>query len=100
MPAHARLPDPPDAPGLAARVLAAGMLALGRFPLGALRGMGAVLGVVVFAASAAYRRKVLANLARAGLTQPLMAWRAAAGAGRTLLELPWLWSRPPDALAD
>lgn len=76
------------------------MLALGHLPLGALRAMGAVLGVVVFAASAAYRRKVLANLARAGLTQPSMAWRAAAGAGRTILELPWLWSRSPDALAD
>ena len=100
MPANARSSDPPDAPGFAASALAAVFLALGRLPLGALRGIGAALGVLVFLASAAYRRKLLSNLARAGLPGRRMAWRAAAGAGRTMLELSWLWARPPAALAD
>jgi KDO2-lipid IV(A) lauroyltransferase len=100
MPANATPADPTDASSAAARALAAGFLALGRLPLPLLRGAGAVLGVLVFALSAGYRRKMLANLARAGLADRQMAWRAAAGAGRTVLELPWLWSRSPAELAD
>ncbi|MFP5413296.1 MAG: lysophospholipid acyltransferase family protein, partial [Gammaproteobacteria bacterium] len=56
-------------------------------------------GVLVFAASGAYRRKIVANLRRAGHPGLAPALRAAAGAGRTVFELPWIWGRPPEALA-
>ncbi|MCM5571659.1 lysophospholipid acyltransferase family protein [Burkholderiaceae bacterium FT117] len=89
----------PAADGAAARLLAAGFGLLGRLPLGALRALGAVAGLLVFAASGAYRRKLVANLRRAGYPGSGPALRAAAGAGRMALELPWIWRRPPAALA-
>jgi len=101
MPAHLPQTDrSPAEPGTAARALAAGVLTVGRLPLALLRGAGAVLGILVFAGSAGYRRKVLANLARAGLHGAGPAWRAALGAGVMVLELPWLWSRGPAALTE
>jgi Kdo2-lipid IVA lauroyltransferase/acyltransferase len=72
---------------------------LGALPLPLLRAGGALLGIVVMLCSGGYRRKLLANLRRAGLGGPVWALRAAAGAGQTVLELPWVWSRPPAQLA-
>lgn len=85
--------------GFGARALAGVFQALGRLPLPVLRGIGALAGVLVFAASGAYRRKIVANLRRAGHPGLAPALRAAAGAGRTVFELPWIWGRPPEALA-
>ena len=82
-----------------ARALAGVFRALGRLPLPVLRALGALAGVAVFAASGAYRRKIVSNLERAGLPGAGPALRAAAGAGRTVFELPWIWGRPPEALA-
>ncbi len=70
----------------------------GRLPLALLRAIGALLGVIVAAVSGSYRRKLVANLRRAGY--PGLAWllRASAAAGRMTLELPWIWTRPSSAL--
>ena len=95
--AEAEAPAQPE--GLGARVLAGAFRALGRLPLPVLRAIGALAGVLVFAASGAYRRKIVANLRRAGHPGLAPALRAAAGAGRTVFELPWIWGRPPEALA-
>ncbi|HPA92021.1 MAG TPA: lysophospholipid acyltransferase family protein [Quisquiliibacterium sp.] len=70
---------------------------LGRLPLPLLQAAGAVLGCAVFVLSGAYRRKVLANLAAAGLPHTL-AWSCAAHAGRMVGELPWIWFRPRDQI--
>jgi KDO2-lipid IV(A) lauroyltransferase len=89
----------PHADGPGARALAAVFRAAGRLPLSVLRSLGAVLGVLVMLVSAGYRRKLVSNLSIAGYPGARWALRAAAGAGRMALELPWIWSRPPSALA-
>jgi KDO2-lipid IV(A) lauroyltransferase len=63
---------------------------LSRLPLALLHALGALLGWVVYLASAAYRSRFKANVAQAGL--PWAAARPAiAAAGRMAAELPWLW---------
>jgi KDO2-lipid IV(A) lauroyltransferase len=62
-------------------------------PLPLLQALGAVLGVLVFLASTGYRRKLLDNLAVAGLPRALR-WSCARHAGRMVGELPWVWFRP------
>ncbi len=63
---------------------------LSRLPLAVLHALGAVLGWIVYLASATYRRRFHANVAQAGI-----AWTdarpAIAAAGRMAAELPWLW---------
>jgi KDO2-lipid IV(A) lauroyltransferase len=67
---------------------------LAKLPLRVLHGVGASLGWLTYWASASYRHRYQANVQIAGL-----AWRAArggiAGAGRMMMEIPWLWMRPP-----
>jgi Kdo2-lipid IVA lauroyltransferase/acyltransferase len=65
---------------------------LSRLPLSALHALGALLGVLVYALSTRNRRITQQNIATAGLT--VSPWRVMAHAGRTLMELPWLWLRP------
>ena len=63
---------------------------LSRLPLALLHALGAILGWIVYFASATYRRRFKANVAQAGL--PWAATRPAiAAAGRMAAELPWLW---------
>ena len=64
------------------------------FPLWLLHVMGAAMGWAAFAASPTYRRRFMANLARAGYS--LGAVHAAVGhAGRMVAELPRLWLGAP-----
>ncbi|MEJ6007432.1 lysophospholipid acyltransferase family protein [Paucibacter sp. AS339] len=66
---------------------------LSKLPLRVLHGIGAGLGWLTYWSSGSYRRRYLANVKIAGL-----AWSAArggiAGAGRMMMEIPWLWMRP------
>jgi Kdo2-lipid IVA lauroyltransferase/acyltransferase len=67
---------------------------LSRLPLWALHRLGGWVGWLTYAASPTYRRRIQANAAKAGI--PPLQWRpAVAQAGRALLELPFLWLRPP-----
>lgn len=91
--------QPPDPGGASARALAALFGIAAHLPLGMLRAIGAAFGVIVLAASGGYRRKLTENLRRAGYPGLRWALRAAAGAGRTVFELPWIWGRPPSVLA-
>ena len=69
---------------------------LSRRPLWLLHALGAGLGWLTWALSPTYRRRFAANAALAGA--PADAARRAVGeAGRMILELPYLWLRPPDA---
>jgi KDO2-lipid IV(A) lauroyltransferase len=65
-------------------------------PLPLLHGVGAVLGWVAYWGSPTYRRRLRANVAQAGLPWA-QARPAVASAGRMVAELPWLWSRGPEA---
>lgn len=63
---------------------------LSRLPLALLHALGAVLGWIVYLASATYRRRFRANVTQSGI--PWAAARPAlAAAGRMSAELPWLW---------
>ena len=72
---------------------------IGRLPLGALRGLGAVLGLAALAASGSYRRKLRCNLRQAGYQDLSVCLAAAVEAGRTLGELAWVWCRPVAVVA-
>lgn len=67
---------------------------LSRWPLWLLHSLGAAAGWASYALSPSYRHRFRANAALAGAGAPQ--WRpAVAEAGRLLLELPYLWMRPP-----
>jgi len=66
---------------------------LSRLPLSWLHALGGVLGRLIYRFSAPYRRHLDANLAQAGYGEGLRN-AVAAEAGRTLMELPWVWLRP------
>src|SRR5262245_26412709 len=65
-----------------------------KFPLPWLHALGGLLGWLTYALSPTYRRRMAANAAQAGLARAQ--WRpAVASAGRMVMELPYLWMRPP-----
>jgi Kdo2-lipid IVA lauroyltransferase/acyltransferase len=67
---------------------------LARFPLAILHALGAFLGWAAYGLSPTYRRRMAANAAQAGLSAGQ--WKpAVASAGRMVMELPYLWMRPP-----
>lgn len=70
-----------------------------RLPLGLARALGAVAGLVAWAGSPGYRRKLRENLRRAGFAGIRASVRAAIEAGRMAGELPYIWLRPPEAIA-
>ena len=69
---------------------------LARWPLWLMHGLGACLGWLTYAASPSYRKRFLANAALAGVSRR-QTRGAIAEAGRMLMELPFLWLRPPDS---
>lgn len=81
------------------RLLVAFARAWAGLPLGLARTVGAVAGLIAFAASPGYRMKLTANLARAGFAGLGPALRAALEAGRMAGELPFIWLRPTAAVA-
>jgi KDO2-lipid IV(A) lauroyltransferase len=69
---------------------------LAHWPLWLLQWLGGAVGWLTYAASPTYRRHFLANAQLAGL-QPRQVRGAIAQAGRLMLELPYLWMRPPES---
>ena len=67
---------------------------LSRCPLRALHALGALLGWLTWAASPTYRRRLRANADQAGISAAERR-AAVASAGRMVMELPFLWMRPP-----
>lgn len=70
---------------------------LSLFPLPFLHGLGAALGWLIYLASPSYRRRMRDNMARAGYGQHLSA--AVAEAGKSVLELPFIWCAPAERVA-
>ena len=74
------------------------MRLFGAMPLGLMRWLGSGLGLLVYVASAAYRRKIRDNLRTAGFDSRATRLAAAREAGRALAELPFIWIRSQDEL--
>ena len=70
-----------------------------RLPLWLLHLAGSSLGVIVYRASRAYRRRVDANLVQAGYSDAATRSAAIREAGKAITELPAVWLRAPDAVA-
>ena len=66
---------------------------LSRLPLPMMHALGAASGWVVYACSPAYRRRMKVHLERAGFRNERH--RAIAEAGKSLLELPFIWCGDP-----
>ena len=67
---------------------------LSRRPLWLLHTLGAGVGWLSYGLSPSYRRRFAAQARQAGLA-PAVARQAVAEAGRMVMELPFLWLRPP-----
>lgn len=65
-----------------------------RLPLAVLHALGTFMGWVTYGLSPTYRRRMADNAEQAGLSSEQ--WKPAiASAGRMVMELPFLWARPP-----
>ena len=73
---------------------------MARLPLGALQGIGAVVGRVIYRRSGSYRRCFDSNLAQAmGAAEAArMSAQAQREAGKAIAELPWLWLQPRETI--
>lgn len=72
---------------------------LSYLPLPLLHGLGALLGRIIYWSSASYARRMRENLRAAGLHDDDSSYGALLGqaiteAGKSVLELPWVWCRP------
>jgi len=67
------------------------------FPLPVLHGLGALLGRLIYALSPSYRRRLRSNITQAGFAAHLPA--AIAEAGKSVLELPFIWCARPERVA-
>jgi KDO2-lipid IV(A) lauroyltransferase len=63
-------------------------------PLRIVQALGVTLARVAFALSTRERNRLDQNLRHAGYDDPGLRGAAIAEAGKTLLEMPWLWTRP------
>jgi KDO2-lipid IV(A) lauroyltransferase len=66
----------------------------GCLPLRWAQVLGALGGRLMYACSAGYRRRFDSFIAQAGFNRPKLRQQALQEAGKTLSELPWLWTRP------
>lgn len=71
---------------------------LSRLPLPVLHAIGAALGWLVYLCSPKYRRRLAANIRRAGFGDSLP--QAIREAGKNVLELPFVWCAPPQRVLD
>jgi KDO2-lipid IV(A) lauroyltransferase len=67
---------------------------IARMPLGWVHALGGVLGLLVYALSPTYRRRLCTNLVQAGFSVDKLARVAAREAGKQALETAWVWVRP------
>jgi len=69
-------------------------------PLGWLHALGGWLGLLVYALSPTYRKRLRENLGQAGFDVDRFAWPSAREAGKQALETAWVWMRPAADLRD
>jgi KDO2-lipid IV(A) lauroyltransferase len=70
---------------------------LSTLPLPALHALGSALGWLVYLASPSYRKRLRSNIEAAGFGQHLS--QAVAEAGKSMLELPFVWCAAPERVA-
>ncbi len=63
-------------------------------PLPLLHGLGVLLGILVYAISPTYRKRLKSNLQQAGFGSHL--WRAIGESGKSIAELPFVWCAPQE----
>jgi len=63
-------------------------------PLGLVHALGGALGLLAYALSPTYRRRLRTNLGQAGFPVDRFAFAAAREAGKQAVETPWIWLRP------
>ncbi len=68
-------------------------------PLAAVHSLGALLARIAIAVAGGERRRLDENLRRAGYPDPAMRRSVIEESGKTLLELPWIWLRPQEEVA-
>jgi KDO2-lipid IV(A) lauroyltransferase len=73
---------------------------LAALPLRTVHALGVALARLAFALSPRERRRLDENLRRAGYADPAVRRAAIAEAGKTLLEMPWLWTRPQNEVVE
>src|SRR4051812_23264315 len=66
---------------------------LSKLPLPVLHATGSALGRLVYLGSPSYRRRLRANIGRAGYADRLT--EAVAESGKSVLELPFIWCAAP-----
>ncbi|MEZ5653296.1 MAG: lysophospholipid acyltransferase family protein [Burkholderiaceae bacterium] len=71
---------------------------LGLAPLPIAHLFGACIGVIAWAFSASYRRKLDTNMAQAGYRPGAVRRQAIVQAGRMIAECPWVWTHHPRAV--
>lgn len=71
---------------------------LAALPLGVLRALGAVFGILFLALSSRWRQRRIEHAAQAGYTGLGFHLRAAARAGLLVAELPWIWLQGEEAV--
>jgi len=71
---------------------------IARLPLSWVHALGGFLGVVTYALSPTYRRRLRTNLAHAGFDVDRLALACAREAGKQAVETAWVWMRPADDL--
>lgn len=68
-------------------------------PLSAVHALGAALARLAFAFAGGERHRLEENLCRAGYTDRALRTAAIEEAGKLMLEMPWVWSRPQEEVA-
>ena len=66
---------------------------IAKLPLGVLRKIGRIIGVLIYRCSSSYRRQIERNLMRAGIFTPELALEVAREQGAQAVEAPWVWGR-------
>ncbi len=66
---------------------------IAKLPLGVLRKIGRIIGVLIYRCSSSYRRQIERNLTRAGIFTPELALEVAREQGAQAVEAPWVWGR-------
>lgn len=89
----AKGPEEAPAPSPAPARIPAAFRLMAALPLSLIHLLGGLVGRLAIALVARERLRAEENLRYAGYTDRRMLWAAAGEAGKTLLELPWLWLR-------
>lgn len=73
-------------------------LCISRLPLAWLHALGGAVGAAAYRWAGSFRRQIDANMAQAGYDDPKLRRAAAREIGKAMLEIPFIWLRPPEEI--